>query len=337
VKSWKHALSSFQLPVSSFQLSVSSCQETRRLQVIFNADDFGRSTEINRAVLRAHREGVLTSASLMVTGDAAEEAVALARETPTLAVWLHLALSGARPAQPAGEIPHLVGRDGRFPANPARVWIRVIFSAAARAEMTCEVRAQFKRFVATGLPLDHVDAHQHLHMHPAVFRTLLPLAEQHGAGGVRLPRDDFRLAVRYDRRDAAVKAVWAAVFGILCRRFARELAAAQGLAVTDRVYGLMQTGRMEEAYVLQVLAREPSTSPAPPVILSGSIPTASRRRRLSEESRIELYFHPTLASKAEPLGPNRGDLATLLSPAVRQAVEQGGWTRTTYSALREAG
>ncbi len=173
------------------------------MEVIFNADDFGRSSAINRAVLQAHREGVLTSASLMVAGDAAAEAVDLARATPALAVGLHLVLSDGRASSPPREIPHLLDGSDCFPANPAQVWIRYIFSPAARAEMVREVRAQFERFAATGLPLDHVNAHQHIHMHPAVFAALLPLARQYGAGGVRLPRDDFGLAMRYDRRDAA--------------------------------------------------------------------------------------------------------------------------------------
>ena len=362
------------------------------VEVIFNADDFGRSSAINRAVLQAHREGVLTSASLMVTSDAVEEAVALARATPTLAVGLHLVLSDGRPASPPREIPHLVDRAGCFPANPARVWIQYMFSAAARGEMVREVRAQFERFAATGLPLDHVDAHQHIHMHPAVFNVLLPLARQYGASGVRLPRDDFGLAMRYDRRDAAVKALWATVFGILCRRYAGALdgavagsgqsTAVRRLAVADRVFGLMQSGRMEEAYVVRILAQAPRISLAQRVILSDSVPTASRHRRLSEESRVtgpgdsslvvrrgaswladplrvtadpfpgqesprfgrdsadtwavELYFHPSLASETEPLGPNPRDLATLLSPAVRQAIEARGWVRTSYAALREA-
>jgi len=293
------------------------------MEVIFNADDFGRSSEINRAVLQVHREGVLTSASLMVTGDAVEEAVALARAAPELAVGLHLVLSDGRPALSPAEIPHLLLGMDRFPANPARVWIQYIFSPVARAEMVREVRAQFERFATTGLPLDHVIAHQHIHMHPAVFNALLPLARQYGASGVRLPRDDFGLAMRYDRRDAAVKIVWATVFGNLCRRYAGEfdsaavapgqVPAARGLAVADRVYGLMQSGRMEEAYVLRVLKRAQTT----PCL-------------------VELYFHPTTASESEPLGANPGDLATLLSPAVRRAVEVGGWVRASYATLKEA-
>jgi predicted glycoside hydrolase/deacetylase ChbG (UPF0249 family) len=178
--------------------------------------------------------------------------------------------------------------------------------------MAREVRAQFQRFAATGLPLDHVDAHQHLHMHPAVFGAVLQLAGQYGAGGIRLPRDDFWLAVRYDQRDAGVKAVWTAVFGILCRRYAGDLAIAKPrLAVTDRVYGLMQSGRMEEGYVLRVLSSAGAAA-------------------------AELYFHPTLAPESLPLGPNRADLATLLSPEVRQAIEERGWVRASYTSLKEA-
>jgi hopanoid biosynthesis associated protein HpnK len=343
------------------------------MEVIFNADDFGRSSDINRAVLQAHREGVLTSASLMVTGDAVDEAVALARVTPSLAVGLHLALSDGRPASSPDELPHLLCSRDRFPTNPARVWIRYTSCAAARAEMVRELGAQFERFIATGLPLDHVNSHQHIHMQPAVFHALLPLARQYGARGMRLPRDDFGLAIHYDRRGALIKAVWAAVFGVLCRRYARALgvatprarqpAAAHGLAVTDRVYGLMQSGRMEEAYVLQVLARAPGVSSAQNVTPNGPASRLPRRRAASEESLhsatqdsslswrrceafgteplrrtpkvVELYFHPTLASQAEPLGPNRGDLATLLSPAVRQAIEAYGWTLARYATLAE--
>jgi hopanoid biosynthesis associated protein HpnK len=288
------------------------------MDAIFNADDFGRSSNINAAIFRAHCEGILTSASLMVTGEAAGEAVRMAREAPGLAVGLHLTLTDALPASPPGELPHLVGRTGRLPADPVRVWIRLLFSPAARAEMARELQAQCERFAATGLPLAHVDGHQHLHMHPAVFRALLPLAAQYGARGVRLPRDDFRLALSYSRRSAGIKAVWAAAFGLLCHFYARGLARAgqerdqvagrQRPAITDRVYGVLQTGQMEEAYVLQVLG------------------TAQARA-------IELYFHPSIGPEAMPLGPNAGDLATLLSPAVRQAVEARGWRLASYATL----
>jgi hypothetical protein len=222
--------------------------------------------------------------------------------------------------------------------------------------MERELRAQFERFAATGLPLDHVDGHQHIHIQPAVFHALLSLARQYGASGVRLPRDDFGLAMHYDRRGAAVKAVWATVFGVLCRSYARDLDGTDGsggsgsahrLAVADRVYGLMQSGKMEQAYVLRVLEREAASATAesslqpvgiarPSDRLKPQVPAGNRRVSGQASSRsVELYFHPTVAYRAEPLGPNRGDLAALLSPAVRQAVEAGGWVRASYATLRE--
>ncbi|MGC8780948.1 MAG: hopanoid biosynthesis-associated protein HpnK [Anaerolineae bacterium] len=281
-------------------------------QIIVTADDFGRSRAINAAVIQAHREGILTAASLMVAGDAWEEAVELARAVPTLAVGLHLVVSGGRAVLGPREIPHLVRPDGCFPADPLRLGLRYAFSPAARRELAHEIAAQFERFVATGLPFSHVDGHQHLHVHPAVFSLLLPLARRYGARGVRVPSDDLFLALRYDRREAAAKIGWALGLGLVlgwCRRRAR----ASGLAVADRVYGVFQSGRMTGDYVTTVLRRL-------------RVPAA------------EFYFHPSLAALGEALGPNPGDLATLLSPAVRRIIAERGLRLATYATLRaEAG
>ena len=280
---------------------------TPSAQVILTADDFGRSPSINAAVMQAHREGVLTSASLMVTGDACGEAVALAHATPTLAVGLHLIVSGGRAALNPWEIPHLVDASGRFPDDPLRLGLRYAFDRTAQQDLAREIAAQFERFAATGLPLSHVDGHQHLHVHPVVFNLLLPLAHQYGAHGVRLPRDDLWLALRYDHRDAGAKIGWALGLGLVCGWCARR-ARASRLAVADRVYGVLQSGQMDEAYVLKVL-RELAA------------PTA------------ELYFHPSLIEQGEALGPNPGDLATLLSPAVRGVIVERRLRLATYATL----
>lgn len=102
------------------------------MQVILNADDFGRSAAINAAVMQSHREGVLTSASLMVAGDAVEEAVALARETPTLAIGLHVVVVAGRAVLPPNEIPHLVDGRGWFPRDPVRTGLRYFLRDRAR-------------------------------------------------------------------------------------------------------------------------------------------------------------------------------------------------------------
>jgi hopanoid biosynthesis associated protein HpnK len=277
-------------------------------RIILNADDFGGSTSINAAVLQAHRDGVLTSTSLMVTGEAVEEAVALARKMPSLAVGLHLVVVAGRPALAPQRVPHLVGGNGRFADNPLRAGLHYFFSRAARHELAQEVEAQFEQFAATGLTLSHVDGHMHMHLHPTVLGLLAPLAVAHGASGVRLPRDDLQLGLAYDRDRMGQKVAWWAVFGLLSRCSSRRIGP-RHLVAPERVYGLLQTGQMEESYVLRVLDQ-------------------------LRESSAELYFHPAMGPQEEAMGSNPGDLQALLSPSVRRVIEERGIRLATYSTLR---
>ena len=154
---------------------------SRRL--IVNADDFGRTSAINQAVIRAHREGVLTTASLMVNEPAAAEAVALARENPRLGVGLHLTFLFGHSALPPSQIPGLVDERGEFGVHPAGAGFRFFFDRRLRAQLRAETHAQFQRFRATGLPLDHVNGHLHLHLHPVIFRILMEDADRWASSG----------------------------------------------------------------------------------------------------------------------------------------------------------
>ncbi|HEY8021147.1 MAG TPA: hopanoid biosynthesis-associated protein HpnK [Thermoanaerobaculia bacterium] len=274
--------------------------------LIVNADDFGRSPEINAAVLAAHREGILTSASLMVTGAASAEAVAMARATPSLAVGLHLVLVAGRSAAAPAELPRLVDAAGRFADDPVVAGLRLA-RPSARRELEREIAAQLTRFTATGLPLSHVDGHLHLHTHPAVLEILLPLAVRHGARGLRLPRDPLRAGLAWDRSRLLQKAGWALAFGFLSRRAAPRVRAA-GLAVPERTHGLMQSGAMCEAYLLHLLDH-------------------------LESATAEIYLHPTRGDRLEALGPNPHELAALLSPRVRERIAERGARLTTYAGL----
>ncbi|HEY2588464.1 MAG TPA: hopanoid biosynthesis-associated protein HpnK [Tepidisphaeraceae bacterium] len=269
--------------------------------LIINADDFGRSVEINRAVLRAHREGVLNSASLMVAGEAADEAVEIARQNPGLAVGLHLVVVDGPAVLPPARIPHLVEADGKFPNAPVKLGLRYAFNRAARKELAAEIATQFERFAATGLPLSHVDGHQHMHMHPAVFDRMLPWAKRFGAKRIRIVHDDLRLALRYDRHGAIGKSIGTAIFAALARR-----ATGCGLPAPKRTYGFLQSGQMTEPYVLLAIAQMPDST--------------------------EIYFHPTDGPRLDELGPNPGDLATLVDPAVRQAIEARALLRNSSAS-----
>ncbi len=279
------------------------------LALIFTADDFGRDEAINRAVLRAHRDGVLTSASLMVAGAAFDHAVALAKTAPTLAVGLHVVAVDGPSVLGHAALPHITDAAGRFPADPYGLGIRYQFSAVARAELARELEAQFERFAATGPPLAHADGHYHMHMHPVVFPIFLRLAETFGAAGFRLPNDDLRLALAYDASRRPLKILWHLYYAAL-RRWAKPHAAISPLARADRVYGLYQTGRLSESYLLYLLERIPP-----------SVRVA------------EIYSHPSERDLGERDGPNPGDLAALTSPRVRERVQQMGARLISYRDL----
>ncbi len=278
------------------------------MQVIFNADDFGATSEINQAVLFAHQKGVLTSASLMVNGDAVREAVDIARRTPTLAVGLHLVLVDGRASLGPKAIPHLVDRAGNFSNNAFRAGISYFFSNAARYEIAQEIATQFESFAATGLPLDHVNGHLHMHMHPAVFPLVVQQAIDHHAAGLRLPRDELMASLSYNRRGFLDKISWAVEFGLLNRWAARRLADLP-LALTERVFGLMESGRMTEPYVRQVLDH-----------LQGAA--------------TEIYFHPSLARQTQRLGPGRGDFDTLTARGIKQIIAVRNLQLSSYATLR---
>jgi chitin disaccharide deacetylase len=275
--------------------------------VIFNADDFGASAATNAAILRAHREGVLTSASLMVNEPGAEEAVQIAREAPSLAIGLHLTLSDGRATLPSSEIPNLAGASGRFHTDPARAGLTYFFRPAARREVASEIAAQFGRFAETGLAWSHVDGHQHLHVHPVVWDNVVRQCELHNVRRIRIPNEEFLPATPSGHTGKRLEWLF---FRSLRRRCLRTLRG-KGFTVAERVYGHLETGRMSADYVVNLLGR-----------LGGQT--------------NEVYFHPG-TPHAQPLigGPPGmdADLDALLSPRVRSRIEELGIRLTTYLGL----
>jgi hopanoid biosynthesis associated protein HpnK len=269
-------------------------------RLIVNADDFGLSSPVNEAVIRAHREGILTSASLMVNEPAAEEALALARQHPRLGVGLHLTLLHGHSALEAHQIPGLVNARREFSAQPARAGWRYFFQRDLRQPLRAEIHAQFARFRATGLPLDHVNGHLHLHLHPTVFAILMADAPQLGLGPVRLTRDPLWLNLRLASGGLGYRLTHALIFGALARR-ARPALDRRGLRHTRAVFGLLQNGRVDAAYLSRLLPRLPPGD-------------------------SELYSHPSL-------GQSRTEFEALISPRVRQQVEQLGIKLIRYQDL----
>ena len=269
-------------------------------RLIVNADDFGRSASINQAVIRAHRAGILTTASLMVNEPAFEEAAALARENPELGVGLHLTLLCGHSALPPEQIPGLVNARGEFTNNPARAGFRYFFQRSLREPLRREIHAQFQKFRAARLPLDHVNGHLHLHLHPTVFRILMADAGQLGFQRLRLTFEPLRLNLRLASGHLAYRALHAAIFHPLSAR-ARPVLARRGIRHTEAVFGLLQNARVDEAYVARLLPQLPAGD-------------------------SELYSHPSLDEF-------KHEFDALVSPRVRELVQKLGIKLIRYQDL----
>ncbi|MGW6131519.1 ChbG/HpnK family deacetylase [Cellulomonas sp. NPDC055163] len=201
--------------------------------LVVTADDLGLTPGVNRAVRRAHLDGIVTSTSLLAVGRAFDDAVAMLRSTPTLEVGAHLALVGEdAPLLTAREVPTLVDRRGAFPLSYRTLVARAAAGRVDVDDVRRELGAQLERIRGTGLPLTHVDTHQHTHLWPAVGRVVVELATAHGVAAVRTPRSRSRGPVGLG-------------VSVLARAAARRATRA-GLVTTADYAGLDEAGALDQ-------------------------------------------------------------------------------------------
>jgi hopanoid biosynthesis associated protein HpnK len=281
-------------------------------RLIVCADDFGLDIAVNEAVERAHNEGVLSTASLMVGAPAAADAVARARRLPGLRVGLHLVLIDGSPVLATDQVQGLVRRDGRFDANPLRTGVRYFFTPDIRRQLAAEIRAQFDAFRATGLALDHVNAHKHMHLHPTVARLLVEIGRDYRVRAIRVPaepRPVLRQAFPGERYPLPPPGFAVAA---LQRRLRRA-----GIASNDHIFGIAWSGGMTEARVLGLLPHLP-------------------------DGISEIYFHPASEHNAALDAAMPGcrpteELAALVSLAVSSRIAELGIEVVSYGDLAGAG
>jgi chitin disaccharide deacetylase len=280
-------------------------------RLILCADDFGLDIAVNEAVERAHRDGILSSASLMVTAPAAADAVERARRLRGLRVGLHLVLIDGSAALPAAQLRGLARRDGRFDQNQPRAAFRYFFTPGIRKRLAAEIRAQFEAFRATGLTLDHVNAHKHMQLHPTVARLMVEIGRDYGVRAARLPAEPKAVLGRAfpGERHPAPPPGFAVAW--LRRRLRRA-----GIAANDHVFGIAWSGGMTEARVLRLLPYLP-------------------------DGVSEIYFHPAAGHSAALAATMPGyrhteELAALLSPMVRSRVAELGIELVSYADLAPA-
>ncbi len=265
--------------------------------LIITADDFGADIAVNEAVEQAYRNGVLTAASLMVAAPAAANAVARARAMPGLGVGLHLVLVDGTPVLPPGSVPDLVGPDGRFRPNMALAGMNFL-RPRVRRQLRAEITAQFEAFAATGLRLDHVNAHKHFHLHPVVASLLLEIGPRFGMRAVRAPAEPADVLARTEPTATPLSARLATLYA---RRLAARLRRT-GLSVPDAVFGLRWTGHLTAARLRALIAHLPPGA-------------------------VEIYAHPATRDNFPGHAPGAAhvaELEALTDPAVIAAVAASG-------------
>lgn len=283
--------------------------------LIVTADDFGLSVAVNEAVEEAHCKGVLTCASLMVTGEAAADAVARAKQMPRLGVGLHLALLDAPSALPRDQIPDLVAPEGDvLKSDPGGVGTRIALLKSVRDQARAEMRAQFELFRKTGLDLDHVDGHWHFHQHPWLLGMLIgDMASEFGVRAVRVPNEPAFASWRAAGRRGLGKRMWTSVSqAAICSAMRRRLKRA-GVATNDWFFGVNDGGHVDRDLLLGLIANLPEgvteigLHPASRPVIGSFAPPASWRptdelAALVDPDVIEAARAVRLGSFSEVLG-----------------------------------
>jgi hopanoid biosynthesis associated protein HpnK len=242
----------------------------------------------------------------MVAGAAAADAVQRARRMPTLGVGLHLVLVDGRPLLPTARVPDLVGRDGRFRDNMVAAGIAFL-RPRVRRQLAAEIEAQFAAFAATGLPLDHVNAHKHFHLHPVIASEIIRIGRRFGMRAVRAPTEPVALLAGIEPQAPPASRLadfWA-------RRIARRLRRA-GMIVPDAVFGLGWSGAMTGARLRGIIGRLP-------------------------DGLSEIYLHPASASYGGggPGYDHLAEFAGLIDPQSRIIIEAEGVLLRRFVGLEQ--
>jgi hopanoid biosynthesis associated protein HpnK len=214
--------------------------------VIVNADDLGLHESVNKAVIHAHRHGVVTSASIMACGTAFENAVMLVRTCPSLGIGVHLTLVDERSVAPADKVTTLVNKDGFMPRSYMAFARRWLTRQISLVDVVRELEAQVERVLQAGIRPSHFDSHQHVHCLPGIWRAILELAQKYRVPYVRLPYFD---SLRADATlaQSAVRA------GVNVMAWLRRQASSPTVKHADHVRGFAFSGHMTAPRLLSIL------------------------------------------------------------------------------------
>lgn len=276
--------------------------------VLFSADDFGLSIEVNEAIEIAHHQGMLSTANLMVAGAAAQDAIRRAKKMPNLKVGLHLVVIEGPAVLPYSEIPLIINADNQFPSNQLKMGIDYFFKSKIQHQLRREIKAQLQAFIDTGLTLDHIDVHKHMHLHPSVGKMLIELGQEFNVRNIRVPHELVKtlMAVDQTKHKENIGNIliqhWTKVLKYQLRR--------ANMRYLDWCFGLSWCGHMNFEKISKLLANLP-------------------------QGRSEIFFHPSVSHSGlyQNLMPDyepTKELETLCHPDLPKILKEHNITPITW-------
>jgi hopanoid biosynthesis associated protein HpnK len=290
--------------------------------LIVNADDLGWTAGVNRGIAEAHRNGIVTSASLLANGAAFAGGVRLARENPRLSVGMHLNLSDGAPVAGREAVPSLLNEAGEFAGGPEGLLLKIAMRGLATGEVEQEWEAQIRKVRDAGVAVTHLDGHKHVHMLPGLFEIALRLAKRHGIGAIRVSHETSGLRTALssgaELRPSVVLKQGVQARGLkLLARDAREKVERAGISTADYFCGIAQTGELTKEGVVRMLRNLP-------------------------EGTTELMCHPGYvdeelrATSTRLQGSREKEVAILTDPEIRNLVASQGIRLIDYGFVTSA-
>jgi len=276
-------------------------------KLIINADDFGFTSGVNNGIVRAHKQGIVTSTTIMANGQAFEEAVELARENPGLGVGCHLSIVGGRPVAPTTEVKSLLEPDGSLPPTVTKLALKLARRLVPLEQIAIEFRAQLERINRSGIKLTHVDTHKHSHTHPQVMRALAIAASEFGIRCVRNPFEHV-----FAGADLAGFARWSfikqsalsAAIQPSANQFKRIIRES-GFETPNRFFGVKLTGMLDSTAIRSMMEgtwEGTAELMCHPGIYDDELERARTRLKRERERELEALCDPSLRLIAEQHG-----------------------------------
>jgi len=289
-------------------------------QLIVTADDFGLTERVNEGIIEAHRDGIVTTTSLMANGGAFEDAVSRARTMPQLAIGAHLNLTQGPPVSPVTVVRTLLDGDSKMKVGPIALGKEIAIGKVRLSEVELELRAQIENIITAGVKLTHLDGHKHIQLLPGVFEIVLKLAREYVIKGIRCAAEPggARLLAKEARRtgkSGLKQFALARAFSLLALK-ARPKVKRAGLFTPEYFQGITQTGFLDIAELSRILNNLP-------------------------EGTTELMSHPGYADAALARTPTRllkqreEELHVLVDPGLKDLIARNGIQLISYRELSE--